>query len=110
MSSNCYVVFEGSNSHWVSKFLDKDINHCYILVVSGENIITINTTVKGPEVFINNNISDILKDSYAIKAEPCAKRHSLLMLNTCVGMVKQHLGISNPFIVTPLQLFKYLRG
>lgn len=33
----------------------------------------------------------------------------LPMLRSCVGLVKSALGIRNPFIWTPKQLYKYLR-
>ena len=32
----------------------------------------------------------------------------LFMLNTCVGHIKQLLGINRPFIWTPYQLYKYI--
>jgi hypothetical protein len=43
-----------------------------------------------------------------VKIDRKTARQSLFMLNTCVGHVKQILGINRPFIWTPFQLYKYL--
>lgn len=37
------------------------------------------------------------------------KGSNLYMLNTCVGHIKNLLGIVNPFIITPQQLYNYLQ-
>jgi len=42
------------------------------------------------------------------KAKVSDNQRSLFMLNTCVGHIKQAIGIRNPFILTPYQLYKYL--
>ena len=43
-----------------------------------------------------------------VKVDRKTTKQSLFMLNTCVGHIKQILGINQPFIWTPYQLYKYL--
>ena len=89
-SNNMYVVFEDDDKHWWSWFLQSGIRHCYLFnAIDKNDIITPNSIVIG------------------YKSRPV--KRSLFMLNTCVGHAKQLLGINNPLILTPYQLFKYLR-
>ena len=51
---------------------------------------------------------DKIDEVIIVKIDRKTARQSLFMLNTCVGHVKQILGINRPFIWTPYQLYKYL--
>ena len=44
-----------------------------------------------------------------VKASIGKKKSRLFMLNTCVGHIKNLLGITYPFILTPQQLYNYLQ-
>tara|TARA_R110000822_G_scaffold19230_1_gene62883 strand:+ start:112 stop:354 length:243 start_codon:yes stop_codon:yes gene_type:complete len=50
-----------------------------------------------------------MEDVIVVKAKRRHSKRGLLMLNTCVGHAKQILGINDPFILTPYQLFKRLQ-
>jgi len=44
-----------------------------------------------------------------VKVKAKQTKQGLFMLNTCVSHTKQILGINDPFILTPWQLFKRLK-
>jgi hypothetical protein len=96
--------------HWWSPFLKKDIRHCYLLVPSGENLIQFEKVQRSVALFTVNKEKSIIEDNYIMVSwEPKECSQPLFMLNTCVGHIKQVLGINKPFIWTPYQLLKYLR-
>lgn len=107
--SSKYVVFTRGQRHWITKYLHKDINHCFVLQQDKGKWIVFDSSTYGAEMYTISNHSDILSNSYVIKVNVNDEPRPLLMLNTCVGHVKHQLGIRKPFIWTPYQLFKYLR-
>ena len=110
MSSKVYVVFTDDRDHWWSRFLKKGIRHCYILVPSANRIIKFSRTAESFELFTTEAEKGIIDNNYIVCSfVPKKCKRSLFMLNTCVGHTKQILGITNPFILTPYQLYKYLR-
>ena len=66
-------------------------------------------TTKGVEMYTTDDVTDVIENDIIVKAVIRESRRGLLMLNTCVGYTKQVLGINNPFILTPYQLYRYLR-
>lgn len=67
-------------------------------------------TTKGVEMYTTDNVTDVVENDIIVKAVIREPRRWLFMLNTCVGHTKQVLGINNPFILTPYQLYRYLRN
>lgn len=107
--SSKYVVFTKGYSHWITRWLHPDISHCFTLTAEKGKWLVCGKSDKSFDLYTIDNHSDILSDSYVIKVDVKEVPRGLLMLNTCVGQVKQQLGIRKPFILTPFQLFKYLR-
>jgi hypothetical protein len=66
-------------------------------------------TTKGVEMYTTDDVTHVVENDIIVKAVIRESRRGLLMLNTCVGYTKQVLGINNPFILTPYQLYRYLR-
>ena len=66
-------------------------------------------TTKGLEMYTTDDVTQVVENDIIVKAVIRESRRSLFMLNTCVGHTKKVLGISNPFILTPYQLYRYLR-
>jgi len=60
------------------------------------------------DLFTIDRQPDKIEEVIIVKINRKTARQSLFMLNTCVGHVKQILGINRPFIWTPYQLYKYL--
>ncbi len=105
-----YVVFEKSNAqHFFKPIIHKYINHCYLIVPQGRYFIAYNKSVDDIEIYTIDKISDILQNKIVIKVKPKKAKKGILMINSCVGSVKQYLGITNPFIFTPYQLFRSLK-
>ena len=50
-----------------------------------------------------------LDEVIIVKAKRRQSRRNLFMLNTCVGHAKQILGINDPLILTPYQLYVRLK-
>ena len=103
-----YVVFEQAQHHWVKHFIDKEIGHCYIIEPYNGNWLVINKNHVELEIFMLDDISDIIRGKRALEVTRSGRKPRL-MIDTCVGFVKQYLGISNPLIITPKQLYKHLR-
>ena len=111
MSSKIYVVFNKDDNHWWTRFLHKEIQHCFVLKPLGYNYVVSQKTTSKFDLFTVSDKNDILDKPYRLMS--CIQKKSprgLLMLNTCVGHTKQMLGINKPFILTPYQLYKYLRS
>jgi len=108
-SNNVYVVFTKTDEpKWWNRIIHNEINHCYLLIPNGSRWVVIEKVYQTVEAYTIEDYRDILDTSIIIKANPKYKTRGLFMLNTCVGSVKQYLGIKNPFIFTPYQLMKAL--
>lgn len=107
--SSSYVVFN-KGDHWISRYLHPFISHCFIIKPDRGRWIVCGKSEKSFDLYTIDNHSDILSDSLVIKTQAKESKRGLLMLNTCVGQVKQQLGIRKPFIWTPYQLFRYLNN
>lgn len=110
MSSDVYVVFSDDRSNWWSPFLKKGMRHCYVVKPSANRLIVCGKSTNDFDLYTIPAENGIIGDNYFVLSyTPKKCRRFLFMLNTCVGHAKQILGIRNPFILTPYQLFKYMR-
>lgn len=104
-----YVVFEkASIKRWWTRFLHCDISHCYIIKPEKGRWLVCSKTLNEVEIYTIDGYGDILANTIVVKTERTQRERGLFMLNTCVGSVKQYLGVRNPFIFTPYQLYKRL--
>lgn len=111
MSSDIFVVFTKDDGHWWSRFLHKDIQHCFVIKPNGADYLVHGRTVDKFDLFTVTDKNVILSEPFRIMGYK--QKHpvrSLFMLNTCVGHTKQLLGINRTFIWTPYQLYKYMRN
>tara|TARA_R110000772_G_scaffold76435_1_gene165065 strand:+ start:170 stop:535 length:366 start_codon:yes stop_codon:yes gene_type:complete len=109
VSSEIYVGFSRGINHWWTRYLHKEINHCYLMRLDRGRVIVYEKGIAEVMIYTIDKISDKLGKDLLIKWKQVEARQSLFMLNTCVGHAKQILGINKPFIWTPYQLSKYLR-
>lgn len=109
MSSELYVIFTDDDNHWWSRFLHPVMRHCYVVVADRGRWIVYGKTRHYFDLFTLDGQPFKVADVVIVKAERLEGKRSLFMLNTCVGHVKQLLGINDPFILTPYQLFKRLK-
>jgi hypothetical protein len=105
-----YVVFTNDDGNWWSRLLHHRIKHCYVIVPSMNCSIVHSKTTGIFDLYNESDINGIIdSNSIVMGYKQKSSSRSLFMLNTCVGHTKQLLGIGNPFIWTPYQLYKYLR-
>ena len=107
-TDSVYIVFTKEQRHWWTCFLHSEINHCYILKPFGDKLIVCGKSLRSVDLYTIDSYDCIIDKRLIIKAIPRERNNGLFMLNTCVGNIKQYLGIRNPFIWTPYQLLKRL--
>jgi len=105
-----YIAFSDDDDRWYSRFLKSGYKHCSIIKISNDQYITLSkeTTAVVLTCDISYDQSSLHLYTKLIKVSNQGQKRGLFMLNTCVGLVKQYLSISNPFIFTPYQIYKFL--
>jgi hypothetical protein len=106
--SDAYIVFTNDSGHWWSRFLHPFIKHCYLMIADRGRWLIYGKSMHYVDLFTIDRQPDKIEEVIIVKIDRKTARQSLFMLNTCVGHVKQILGINRPFIWTPYQLYKYL--
>ena len=107
-SGNVYAVFTAARDHWRSPLLHPLYQYCYLLKADAGRWIVYCKTSEGLDLMTLDEFSASEGNVIVAKAKVRDNRRSLFMLNKCVGHIKQAIGIRNPFILTPYQLYKYL--
>lgn len=114
-----YVIFKKTSlRHWVFKFLDKEMQHCYAVkesdggqfwvIVESKNCLTevrLESKINYPHIRCLEPNSVIL--SVRAKIDTSTNRNVLCVFN-CVEQVKSLLGIRDFWLWTPYQLYKRL--
>ncbi len=100
--------------------MDKEINHCYAITpVNDNNSIALQQTLGGIEITaFKTNISDLAlniikhnkKVIRMIATQDINTKLRLRLFRDCVGLCKDLIGLNKPFIVTPKQLYRYLKA
>ena len=109
-----YVAF-GGRAVGLTRLLKKGFRHCFIIMSDGTNWVLIDPIIGFTDmIFVKkeNLFNFIDKKGYTLvraKLTIQNKRPFHLRPMTCVEIVKSLLCISNPFIFTPYQLYKYLK-
>ena len=114
-----HVIFTNAdNTHFVHRFLDPYFQHCYIIRREGDQWLVIDPKRSHIDayllpVYLYSTIRELIKptdvsikviariDLKKDRAHPC--------IINCVEVVKGFLGIKEPWVLTPLQLYNYLR-
>ncbi len=117
-----YVVFTPPTSSWFgSRFLNRRIGHCSLIIVDGPDAVYLDRLIYRLEAlhFRDNSFEDLfslinhkIPDSLALQVEPLPnpenKARYYLSPFSCVTLVKATLGITTPWVLTPYQLYQYL--
>lgn len=109
-----YVAFGGTKSHWWMNFLKKGFYHCALVLGNGREWVLIDPLVQITDLIVLKKapVLDILKQKgyQLIQTTPCTPKSTRILFRplTCVETVKRFLGINQPKIWTPYQLFKFL--
>ena len=111
-----YVVFCDTPLR-EARWMKAGFRHCYAVKNDYDRVWTIFNPCRTHIDISQELVSDyptildyIIEGETVIKynGEPCAFAHSLSVVS-CVGAVKYLLGIQAPFVLTPYQLYKYIR-
>lgn len=108
------VGFGGEPRLWWMKFLKKGFYHCFVVLGNGFEWILIDPLAHFTDTIILKNV-DVKgylssKGYKLVTATPQIPAYSKpkFAFHTCVENVKRLLGIKNPYILTPYQLFCFL--
>ena len=114
---NIWIVFSNDRSyawwHWLTK---EGFRHCFILIKAGKGTYQMNFIKMGVQVAywdypIQQCLGECHQAGMKISSyKACYKNMNRLYLHllTCVGLTKATMGIWEPFIWTPYQLYKWL--
>ena len=112
------VFFGGNKTHWWTRFLKKGYYHCLIAMNIGCDRWVLIDPVMSYTDFIIFEGDDFIKKLASIgytylmtKPMPVQFLDIKWSLRpfTCVEVVKRLLGIQKKFIITPYQLYKYIK-
>lgn len=113
-----YIAFIGTKSGAIyERFEKKGFNHVIVFYQHDDSYYTVIEHVK---TFVNfgivekDSLDEYLKDATIIRVR--TKRNTkakwwwwIWTPDTCVTIAKQILGVQNPLIVTPYQLYKHIK-
>lgn len=113
-----WVLFTQS-SYWWSRFLKKGFSHCSLLIRKEDIWVMMSPSLGFAQIHLLpvgvtlKNIIPNVSCMIRFKVWATRKRYRLpwvISPFTCVEQIKAFLGIRNPVILTPYQLFKHLGG
>ena len=114
--SEYYICFGGNKTHWWTGFLKNGFYHCFLLAHEKNQWLIIDHVIGYTDIVFLENANPINtvrnKGYMVVKAESnlsTNKKCHIFRPFTCVETVKHILGIANPFIFTPYQLYKYIK-
>lgn len=113
------VVFSGySDLKWL-RWLRPGFRHCFVLLETGVGWVLINPLSNGTEVDIWPEDQEealrawFVQNGYEVideTVQPLASKALPWSLYSCVEVVKRLLGLRDPRIVTPWQLYRFLKN
>lgn len=113
-----WVIFTNQTQLPFLRIFKRGFRHCFVLINDGKNWISVDPMANYMEVSVQDVPNDfdlpgwMKKQGHAVIDAPLS--HTLqtsapLMLFTCVEACKRMLGIHKRSVLTPWQLYKYLR-
>ncbi|MDY6408132.1 MAG: hypothetical protein SPL08_05490 [Pseudomonadota bacterium] len=109
-----YVAFGGNCTRWWMRFLKRGFYHCALVLGNGRDWILIDPLVHFTDLIVLKNVSIPkalkAKGYRLVRTTPHIPDLTSVQFRplTCVEVVKRFLGINQPQIWTPYQLFKFL--
>jgi len=109
-----YVAFGGRRTRWWMRFLKRGFYHCALVLGNGREWILIDPLVHFTDLIVlkNGDIREAFRQKgyRLIRTTPVIPSLTRTQFRplTCVEVVKRFLGINQPFIWTPYQLFNFL--
>ena len=113
-----YVGFcRAASVRWFNRWLHPEIQHCFVIVRDGNHMVLVSPDISRLSVSIYE-WPDNIEEHFDAMLVPfkCSvdvrTYHSKLMIgvHSCVEVVKSVIGVRNPLILTPYQLYKHMAG
>lgn len=113
-----WIVFSGkADLPWL-KILKPGFRHCYLLLSDGKRWITLDPLSSYMEVLVHDTPPDFdvpgwlrMRGHRVVSADvDRPQKCAPFALFSCVEAVKRSIGLHDWRIITPWQLYKYLRG
>ena len=111
------VVFhdEGRSSHWLDNFLEPGFKHCFVTLLKDDYWVLLDPTICGTDIQVVADSTVNVAHSYRMNGykvkeityDNLPPKYPYIISN-CVGIVKAVIGINNPMVMTPYQLWNYL--
>jgi hypothetical protein len=118
MPDDVYVVFTDQTDLWWLKFLRHGFRHCFVLIRFADIWISVDALAHKTEIMridVPDSFSIVgwleSQGERVVKAIPQSQNMTPLCPSffSCVENVKRILGLRASSVVTPWQLFKYLK-
>ncbi len=116
---SAWVVFSGKTDIFWLKILKPDFRHCFVLLNDGQRWTSIDPLSPYMDIQIYHHVEAAFNlpqwlenQGEKVVSAIIDKSHQSpapWMLFTCVEAVKRILGVHNCFVVTPWQLYKFLK-
>ena len=104
-----YIVFtKAKTMGWIRRFLHPGISHCFAVWPDNGRWQVYDHSVSRIGIFTVDSLNDIIAKSIVVKVD-ANQTGWTFGLNTCVSSVKKLIGIKDPFLLTPFQLYKRIR-
>lgn len=118
-SYQAWVMFSGKTELWWLKFLKPGFRHCYLLLNDGQRWVSYDPLSPHTEIAVHYHVpADFDLPGWLVQREQIAvpaaltwekRKPAPLMLFNCVEAVKRVLGLHKRDIITPWQLYQYLK-
>ena len=117
-SRKYYVIFQGSDlKHWALNRLNPYFKHVQIACKSEGGYFWIVTNPMGGNIFndifpADDSIRSYFPDAVILEtwSKPHPKPKARWWHINCVEIAKKMLGIRSVFVLTPYQLYKFIKG
>ncbi len=116
------ILFTGGDPdrrRWSTRWLKPGFRHVYAIARRGDVVLVVNgTTVmlqvdiwpaESYDAFTNAATAAITVESWVNPASARTRTPTVIRACTCVELTKALLGINAPTVLTPFQLYRYLR-
>ncbi|MCL2538411.1 MAG: hypothetical protein FWF34_01145 [Alphaproteobacteria bacterium] len=118
MNKNIIIAFTRNTNKKSAQIFCRNFRHCCVLLPSSKKYILVQIGIDGVRLIPvgAREMNAMKKNGWVFVGannylpQSMAKKLSPLQLLTCVGFAKRALGIRNPFILTPDQLYKKIKG
>lgn len=116
-TQQAWVVFTGQTELPWLRLFKKGFRHCFVILHDGEHWISLDPLSTYTEVTVHKLPSEfnlplwLQSRGHTVVKTPLRRTHQIapFMAFTCVEAVKRVIGLHKRFVMTPWQLYRYLR-